>query len=87
MLELGEIASRSVVLPTLIAEEIQPGAPMLFLYPSFPAEMTVAMPTDRRLSIAAFDETFAASQAAWLKYCPPPRLILTAAISYTLRRA
>jgi hypothetical protein len=49
-----ETPSDLVVDPTLTAEEIQAGALRASLNPSLPAAATVAIPTERRLSIAAF---------------------------------
>ena len=42
------------VAPTLIAEEIHPGELRAFVKPLFPAATTVAIPTDRRLSMIGF---------------------------------
>ena len=47
MLEKEETESDEVVDPTLIAVEIHAGAPIAVLYPLFPDEITVAIPTDR----------------------------------------
>jgi hypothetical protein len=49
-----ETASDLVAFPTLTAVEIQAGAFSASEKPSFPEAATVAMPTERRLSIAAF---------------------------------
>lgn len=78
--ENAEIASAFVVDPTLTAVEMQPGALMALVNPSFPDAITVAIRAERRLSIAAFIPAFARSQAAWLVNPPPPKLILTEAI-------
>ena len=45
------MASDFVVAPTLIADEIHAGALSAFVSPSLPAATTVAIPTDRRLSM------------------------------------
>jgi hypothetical protein len=67
----------SSVEPTLIALEIQAGYEIPFVLPSFPDAITVAMPSERRLSMAAFIAGFVLSQ--FVVRGPPPRLILTAA--------
>jgi hypothetical protein len=66
-----------VVDPTLIAVEMQPGPLMPFLYESLPAAMTVAIPTERRLSMAGLRGS--ESQDVVLR-TPSPRLMLTEAI-------
>ena len=66
--------------PTLTADDMQPGAPIEPVNPSFPEAITVAMPIDRRLSIAVFTGAFTVSQVDWRKYRPPPRLMFTEAI-------
>jgi hypothetical protein len=65
----------SCVEPTLTAVEIHPGALMESVKPSLPEEMTVAIPTDLRLSIA----TFRGSESQFEKKRPPPMLMLTEA--------
>lgn len=45
--EKEETVFDEVVDPTLIAVEMQAGAPMALVYPLFPDEMTVAIPTER----------------------------------------
>src|SRR5439155_25476635 len=67
-LENDEIASDFVVDPTLIADEMQPGASSVVDDPSLPAAMTVAMPTERRLSMLGFSGSL--SQGALDR--PPP---------------
>jgi hypothetical protein len=52
--EKDETISAFVVDPTLTAVEIQAGALMPSVNPSFPEAAIVAMPIERRLSIAAF---------------------------------
>lgn len=47
--------SVSVVAETETVFEIQAGAPVASRNPSLPVEATVAMPTEKRLSIAAFN--------------------------------
>ena len=54
----------SCVEPTLIAVEIQAGAPIEPVKPSLPEAMIVAMFAERKLSIAAFRADCAASQFA-----------------------
>src|SRR4030095_11189129 len=81
LLEKLETASATVpsdpssVEPTLIAVEMQPGALRALVKPSFPAAITVAIPTERRLSMA----TLRGSLSQLEKNCPPPRLMLTEA--------
>jgi hypothetical protein len=53
-LENEDRVSDFVVEPTLTALDIQPGLLMEFVKPLLPEAMTVAMPTDLRLSIIAF---------------------------------
>ena len=43
--------------PTLTAVEIQAGADMLSVYPLFPAAITVAIPTEYKLSTVVFLES------------------------------
>ena len=62
--ETASTVPLSIVDPTLTAVEIQPGAERLVELPLFPDEITVAIPTDRRVSIAAFLVTFAESHCA-----------------------
>ena len=76
-LEKPEIRSSLVELPTAIAEEMQPGAPMKPSKPSLPLAITVAMPAARRLSITSLRR----SLSQWPLNAPPPRLMLTAAMS------
>ena len=45
--EKDDTVSDKVVDPTLIAVEIHAGAPIAPVYPLFPDEITVAMPTER----------------------------------------
>ena len=51
MFEVGETVSDFVVFPTLTAVEIQAGDSIALTKPSFPDEMVVAIPTERRLSM------------------------------------
>ena len=67
-------ASALVVLPTVTAVVMQPGAPTPVLEPPLPDATTVAMPAARSWSMSPLRES--ASQVAAL---PPPRLMLTAA--------
>jgi hypothetical protein len=55
-LEKLETVSPSVVEPTLTADEMQAGVEMVSLLPEFPLATTVAIPTERKVSIAAFRE-------------------------------
>jgi hypothetical protein len=75
-----ETASDLVVFPTLIAVEMQPGALRLSVNPSFPDAAAVAIPTDRKLSIAAFLAACPLSHGE--VNLPPPKLRLTAAKLY-----
>ena len=61
----------SHVVPTLIAVGIQPGDPMLVVYPSLTDETTVAIPEPLKLSM----EAFCGSVSQFKKNCPPPRLM------------
>src|SRR5687767_2499063 len=71
-----DTASPLVVEPTVIADEMHAGAPTPVEEPRFPDEITVAIPVERRLSIAALRAS--PSQA---EVCSPaPRLMLTEAI-------
>ena len=54
LFEKLETLSVLVVDPTLIADEIQAGAASALVNPSLPDEITVAIPTERSRSIAAF---------------------------------
>ncbi len=72
-LENEERVSDFVVDPTLTALEIHAGAPMEFVKPLLPEEMTVAMPADLRLSIIGLRT----SVSQLLKKRPPPRLMFT----------
>lgn len=76
-LENTETRSLSVVELTLMALEMQAGYESAARDPPLPAAITVATPTDRRLSMAGF--RLSPSQAVVLE--PPPRLRLTAAIA------
>ena len=78
-------ATTSVLLvaPTLIADEMQPGALSAFTHPLFPAAMTVAIPTERRLSMIRF----VGSVSHGAVHDPPPRLRLADAIGYVVRSA
>lgn len=76
--ENEETTSDLLVEPTLIAVEMQAGAPIPLLLPSFPDAITVAIPTERRLSIAALRAGSLASQGE--EEAAPPRLRLTEAI-------
>ena len=69
-MENPAIWPRSSVALTLIAEEMQAGSLIAFTYPSFPAAMTVAIPTERRLSMAALVAALSASHTAWELYAP-----------------
>jgi hypothetical protein len=69
------IVSSFVVLPTLIALEIQAGLPIESVKAALPEAITVAIPADLRLSIISLW----GSLSQLLKYCPPPRLIFTEA--------
>ena len=62
--------------PAVMAVAIQAGAVTAFVFPLLPDEMTVAMPTERRLSMMGLR----LSESQLLLYNPPPRLMLTAAI-------
>ena len=75
-LEKLEITSALVVDPTLIALEMHAGYERESLNALFPEAITVAMPTETRLSMANLRE----SPSQLLKDCPPPRLILIEAI-------
>ena len=57
--------SLSLVAPTLTADEMQAGSPMALVSPPFPEAITVAIPSERRLSMTAFVAVFALSQLAW----------------------
>src|SRR5262245_25078889 len=66
----------SSVEPTLIAVEMQAGKLRALMKPLFPDAMAVAIPTERRLSMATLSD--------WVSQfvgnpCPPPRLMLTEA--------
>jgi hypothetical protein len=80
-----EMPSDLVVDPTLMAVEIQAGAFRASLNPSLPAAATVAIPTERKLSIAAFLDVCWLSQGE--VNSPPPRLMFTAAKVYWFLRA
>jgi hypothetical protein len=70
MFEYDASASAFVVAPTLIAEEMHPGALTEFVDPLLPAAMAVAMPADRRLSMIGF----VGSPSQGEVDRPPPRL-------------
>ena len=57
--------------PAVIAVSMQPGAVTAFVFPLLPAAMTVAMPTERRLSMIGLR----LSESQLLLYNPPPRLV------------
>jgi hypothetical protein len=76
--EKPEIPSASVVEPTVIAVDMQPGVPTPAGWPSLPAEMTVATFCAIRRSIAALRES--ASQATEL-LSVLPRLMLAETMS------
>src|SRR4051794_20164731 len=82
--ENEDTVSVFVVEPTVIAVEMQPGVETPVEAPSLPAAIAVAMPADRRLSIAAF--RLSASQAVFVGV-PPPRLMFTEAIESVVRRS
>ena len=65
----------SVVEPTLTAEEMQEGLPIWLTLPSFPDAITVAIPTDRRLSMIGLS----GSSSQYVELRPPPRLMFTEA--------
>src|SRR6267142_2069406 len=69
--------SSLVVAPTLTAVETHAGALISLVDPSLPDATTVAMPTERRLSMKGLYSW--SSQVALND--PPPRLMLTAAIA------
>src|SRR5262245_20928501 len=73
----------SPVEPTLTAVEMQAGALSAFTEPPFPEEMTVAIPTERRLSMATLRESVSQLE---LNNAAPPRLILTEAKGYVFWR-
>ena len=76
MFEKLETASAFVVDPTLMAVEMHAGAAIASRYPEFAEAMTVAIPTERRLSMASLRR----SVSQLLVFCPPPKLMLTEAI-------
>ena len=82
MFEYEATASCLVVAPTLIAVEMQPGSLMPFTELLLPAEITVAMPTPRRLSIAGLTEEVSHGAV----FSPPPRLRFAEAMFQTARR-
>jgi len=71
-----------LVEPTLTAVEMHAGALSEAAWPSLPEEMTVAMPADRRLSMAAFCGWSSQAEKNW----PPPRLMLTEAKEWGARK-
>src|SRR5262245_39172420 len=72
MLENDEIVSRLVEDATVVADEMQPGAPTPEVLPSLPAAMAVNTPALRRLSIEGL--RLSPSHAPLNR--PPPRLML-----------
>ena len=74
--ENDETASVFVVDPTLTADEMQAGDASAVGEPSLPAATTVAIPTERSMSMIGFSGS--PSQAALNE--PPPRLKLTDAM-------
>src|SRR5713226_7803617 len=68
--------------PTLTAEEIHAGELSFEVEPSLPAAMTVAIPTERRLSTTGLR----GSESQLVLERAPPRLRLTDANVYWLRR-
>jgi hypothetical protein len=83
LFELSLTVSLFVVLPTLIADEIQAGAASASVKPLLPEATTLAIPTERKLSIGAFS----GSVSQLLVNLPPPRLMFTAAILNVLRNS
>jgi hypothetical protein len=76
MLESSAITSNLVVDATVTAVEIQAGALTPFVAESLPAEITVATPAVRKVSIANFRTSVSQYPACGL---PPLRLMLTEA--------
>src|SRR5437660_12344800 len=78
MFENHDTTSDLSVEPTLTAVEMHPGLDSELVKPLFPAAMAVAIPIDRRLSIAGL--------YGWLSHgaenVEPPRLMLTDAMWY-----
>ncbi len=74
--EYGARTSALLVAPTLTALEMHAGALMRLVEPSLPEAITVAMPTDRRLSIMGLW----GSSSQGLRSSRLPRLRLTAAM-------
>ena len=74
-LENDDSVSDFVVEPTLTALDMQPGLLMESVKPLLPEAITVAIPTDLRLSIIALRE----SESQLRVNRPAPRLKLTAA--------
>ena len=72
-----------VVEPTLTADEMQAGNAGASGSPSFPAAVTVGMPTDLRLSMRAVICGSSVSHAD--EKASPPRLMLAAAMAYWVR--
>src|SRR5712691_12692252 len=68
--EYEATTSAFVVAPTLMADEMQPGELMAFVAPSLPAATTVAILTDRRLSMMGFIGSPSQGEVK----VPPPRL-------------
>jgi len=73
--EKEDMVSCFVVEPTVIALDMQAGAPTALVKPSLPEEMTVAMPAALKLSIIALR----GSASQLVVFMPPPRLMFTAA--------
>ena len=80
--EYEAIVSFLLVAPTLIAVETQAGELMALTALLLPAEMTVAMPADRRLSIAGLTDEPSHVEV----FVPPPRLRFAEAMLYAVRR-
>jgi hypothetical protein len=76
----------SVIEPTLTAVEMHAGADIDVLNPLLPDAAATGMPSDSRLSMAAFRPLLLLDrlQLAWSKNWPPPRLMLTEAILLAL---
>ena len=78
--ENEETTSVLCVEPTLIALEMHAGAPIPSESPSFPDATTVAIPNDRRLSIAALRADSIVSHSD--ECGAPPRVMFTEAIGW-----
>src|SRR5690625_354779 len=70
--------------PMATEEEIQAGAPISPVRPSLPLAMTVAMPSERRVSVARWSSPADGSQYALA--APPARRMLTDARLWLWRR-